>query len=247
MLLFGVKPVEPIYTIGVVGALSVAEFLSDFVLTDGLETSSNMEYEDGAVRLICRQGDHWGVKGVNLLPPAPAQHCVFDFDMMYAATWPTVAAEDQGKLMMLSGTADGADGTTGGERATGYNGFSVRTQFRTESDGKIPMCFYVYHVDMPDDYGEKFDWKIRGGGMVRATWYHVKIYMKMNDPTAANGVIAAWVDGFPAFRKSDMRFRLSADALPGIDRFQPTLYWGGSAVPAVDAAVHVKNLTVLWG
>lgn len=248
-MLWGIRN-DPPWVTGIDNGFSSADWLRDWVLKPGIETSANVEWAGSATKLICRAGEHWGVKGVNHFSVAvlgqQAQRCVLQYDMMFDPEWPTIAAEDQGKLMMIASTADGEEGTTGGNKADGYNGFSIRTQGMTESGGKIPMALYVYHVDQPDDFGEKFPWFIPGGGMVRGAWYRVRIEVKINDPDKSDGEIAVFVDGMQAYRKSNFRLRLSASALPGIERVIPTIYWGGSAVPAVDAAVHVKNLSVKW-
>lgn len=88
----------------------------------------------------------------------------------------------------LPGLAGGPESVTGGRRATGTNGFSVRLMWRR--DGRAEA--YVYHVRQPDAYGESLpfpdEFRFPRGEPVQ-----VRLHVVMNAPGRRDGQVRVWI------------------------------------------------------
>lgn len=126
----------------------------------------------------------------------------------------------------LPGLCGGPESVTGGNPATGTNGFSVRPMWRADGRGEA----YVYHMHQPDTYGESFpfpkDFRFPTEAMVR-----IRIRVAMNTPGRRDGGLDVWV-GLPeaierrVVSRVDMEWRSIPDvAIDGI-LFQ-TFHGGG--------------------
>ena len=100
-------------------------------------------------------------------------------------------SQDGGKL---PGPA-GAGGTrSGGEPATGDNGFTARYTWR--EDGRAE--FYLYHMDQPTKWGESILFEDPDGGGVffeTGRWHNLVQRVKIDGGGSANGEIDVWLDG----------------------------------------------------
>lgn len=119
-----------------------------------------------------------------------------------------------GKMPGISGTYGRAG--WGGRKSNGRNGWSARGSFRQTVPagnplaGLHPIGTYCYHADMPGFYGDGWVWSQGYRGYLENNrWYCVEQYLKLNTPGEKNGVLRAWIDGRPAFEKTDIRFRLT--------------------------------------
>ena len=64
----------------------------------------------------------------------------------------------------------------------------------------------------------------------------------MNTPGEHDGIIRAWVDGRPAFEKTDIMFR-TVDTLK-IEDIWMNVYHGGTAVSPYDQHLYIDNVVV---
>ena len=64
----------------------------------------------------------------------------------------------------------------------------------------------------------------------------------MNTPVKNDGILLGWVDGQPAFEKSDVRFRLT-DKLK-IEQIWMNVYHGGKTPSPYDQHVFIDNVVI---
>lgn len=67
-------------------------------------------------------------------------------------------------------------------------------------------------------------------------------YLKLNDPAKNDGVLRAWIDGRPAFEKTNIRFRVN-DQLK-IEQVWMNLYHGGSRPSPYDQHLYIDNVVI---
>ncbi len=152
-----------------------------------------------------------------------------------------------GKLPGVAGTYGKAG--WGGRRATGADGWSTRGQYWVSPpegnplSGVVPIGNYVYHVGMEGSWGDWLGWQ-QGyrGYLERDRWYSVEMFVKLNTPGQPDGVLRGWVDGRPAFERSDLVFRNTADLK--IEQVWMNVYHGGTAAIPADGYVYVDNIVV---
>ena len=126
-----------------------------------------------------------------------------------------------GKLPGLIGGA----GNTGGGVPDGTDGWSARMMWRT--GGAVVQ--YVYHPDMPNNFGEDLPWQVDGEDLVFETdrWYTLRHEIVMNTPGENDGIIRTWFDGVPALETTTMRFRDVDDF--AIDTLYFSTFFGGGS------------------
>lgn len=173
----------------------------------------------------------------------------FRYYLRFADDWhPTV---DGGKLPGIAGTYDTTKGGGGwgGNRSDGTNGWSMRGGFLREAEkgspfhDRVVVGNYAYHVDMEDFYGEFWPWSRAGlGHLKRNRWYCIEQYVKMNTIGGKDGVLRVWVDGMPAFEKTDIRYR-TIDALK-IENIWMNVYHGGTRPPGRDLHLYIDNVVI---
>ena len=152
-----------------------------------------------------------------------------------------------GKMPGISGTYGVAG--WGGRRADGTNGWSARGAFALSIPadnplgGRHPIGTYCYHADQPGVYGDIWLWKTGYRGFLEKNrWYCIEQYVKLNTPGEKDGVLRAWVDGRPAFEKTDIRFR-HVDRLK-IEQIWMNVYHGGTAVSPYDQHLFIDNVVI---
>ena len=155
------------------------------------------------------------------------------------------------KLPGIEGTYDTTKtgGGWGGERSDGTNGWSMRGHFLREAGAEssfkdyVTVGTYAYHADMQDFYGEAWIWSKAGlGYLQRNRWYCIEQYVKMNAIGRKDGVLRAWVDGMPAFEKTDIRYR-TIDSLK-IEKIWMNVYHGGTRPPGRDLHLYIDNVVI---
>ncbi len=152
-----------------------------------------------------------------------------------------------GKMPGISGTYGNAG--WGGRKSNGSNGWSARGMFfETIPDGNPlgglhPIGTYCYHAEMAGYYGDGWVWQ-QGyrGYLENDRWYCVEQYLKLNTPEKNNGVLRAWIDGRPAFEKTDIRFRTVADLR--IEQIWMNIYHGGRTPSPHDQHVFIDNVVI---
>jgi hypothetical protein len=139
-----------------------------------------------------------------------------------------------GKLPgLFGGTAN-----TGGRVPSGYDGFSVR--FVWQSKGQGALSAYLPSSGKWSTIFGLGRWHFVPGRSTDLT-----LYLKMNTPGLANGVIAAWADDVLVVYAPDILFRNVSEL--AVDGFLFSTFFGGStpdwATP-VDTASHFGLLEV---
>lgn len=153
-----------------------------------------------------------------------------------------------GKMPGISGTYGVAG--WGGRKSNGRNGWSARGLFqRTVPGGDNPLAgltpigTYCYHADMPGNFGDNFIWQEGYRGYLENNrWYCVEHYVKLNTPGKKDGVLRGWIDGRPAFEKTDLRYRL-VDKLR-IEQVWMNVYHGGTTPSPHDQHVFIDNVVI---
>ena len=96
---------------------------------------------------------------------------------------------------------------------------------------------------MKSSYGTDWVWSKNYLGYLRTNrWYAIEQYCRLNTPGKNDGILLGWVDGQPAFEKSDVRFRLT-DKLK-IEQIWMNVYHGGKTASPYDQHVFVDNVVI---
>lgn len=178
-----------------------------------------------ALRVRIDQGGHYGLslqyafkKRLGYEP----EEIFFRYYLRLAEDW---NPRRGGKLPGIGGTYGRAG--WGGRPVNGTDGWSARGLFEGQKNGRTPIGFYCYHVDMKGRYGSNWVWDRDGLGFLENNrWYCLEQYVKLNTPGQANGILRGWVDGQLAFEKSDVRMR-TVDTLK-IEDVWVNVYLGGT-------------------
>lgn len=175
----------------------------------------------------------------------------FRYYLRFGADWQQTV--QGGKMPGISGTYGKAG--WGGRKVNGKDGWSARGLFGLTFPkgnplaGKQPLGWYCYHADMEGNYGSGWIWtKGYRGFLDNNRWYCVEQYVKLNTPGkdggkgANDGILRAWIDGRPAYEKTDIRFR-DVDTLK-IEQIWMNVYHGGTVPSPRDQHVYVDNVVV---
>lgn len=194
-----------------------------------------------ALRVKVNKGDHYGT---SVEYRFQRQHGVepeeiyFRYHLRLGDDW---NPQRGGKLPGIAGTYGKAG--WGGRPVNGADGWSARGQFEGRRDGKTPIGFYCYHMDMKGRYGSQWIWERDGLGFLENNrWYCVEQYVKLNTPGKADGVLRGWVDGRLAFDKTDVRMR-ATDSLK-IEMVWLNVYLGGSWTAESDHHLYIDNVAI---
>jgi hypothetical protein len=154
-------------------------------------------------------------------------------------------ATSDGKLPGISGTYGKAG--WGGRKVDGTDGWSARGLFKTKYGAdESAIGFYCYHADMRGKYGEHWEFKPR---LPHGRWYGVEQYCKLNTPGSEgkpgkkDGVLRGWIDGEPAFEKTDIRFR-DVDTLKISEVWVNVYHGGATPVPKEDIHLYLDNMVI---
>lgn len=165
------------------------------------------------------------------------------YQVKFDADWS--GATSGGKLPGISGTYGRAG--WGGRPVNGTDGWSARGLFnsRPGRDSTV-IGFYCYHADMRGKYGSNLEFTPR---LEHNRWYGVEMHCRLNTPGVDfgrgknDGILRGWIDGQPAFEKTDLRFR-DVDSLK-IEEVWVNVYHGGATtVPTADIHLYLDNLTI---
>ncbi|MHC4626066.1 MAG: alpha/beta hydrolase family protein [Planctomycetota bacterium] len=194
-----------------------------------------------ALRIKVDRGDHYGTSIMYRFKDrigAEPEEIYFRYYLRFADDW---NPHGGGKLPGISGTYNRAG--WGGRPSNGRNGWSARGLFRRQSDGRTPVGYYCYHADMRGRYGTNWVWEEQKRGyLANNRWYCIEQYAKMNTPGANDGILRAWVDGEPAFEKTDIRMR-DVDALK-IEAVWLNVYLGGTWSARSDHHLYIDEVVI---
>lgn len=159
----------------------------------------------------------------------------FRYYLRFASDWdPQIQG---GKLPGVSGTYGRAG--WGGRPVNGRDGWSARGSFDRQIGGETPIGFYTYHVDMKGKYGSIWKWD---PPLRNNRWYAIEQHVKLNTPGRNDGVMRAWIDGKPAFEKTDVRFRDTSDLK--IEMVWMNVYQGGAKPAATDDHLYIDDVVI---
>lgn len=78
-------------------------------------------------------------------------------------------------------------------------------------------------------------------------WYLVEMYVKMNTPGQANGIIRGWVDGILSYQKTNMIFRLLGHNNLHVRNMWFDVYKGGVNGNCVNSEVYFDQMVMATG
>ncbi|HEY1173624.1 MAG TPA: hypothetical protein VGH19_19825 [Verrucomicrobiae bacterium] len=131
----------------------------------------------------------------------------------------------------------------GGRPVNGTDGWSARGLFASRREGKLPIGFYCYHMDMKGQYGSEWIWdKDKLGYLENNRWYCIEQYVKLNTVGKADGILRGWVDGKLAFEKTDIRMR-AVDTLK-VEMVWLNVYYGGTWTAKADYHVYIDEMVI---
>ena len=194
-----------------------------------------------ALRVHVEQGGHYGLsltfpfkKRLGYEP----EEIHFRYYLRFADDW---TPRRGGKLPGFGGTYGRAG--WGGRPVDGTDGWSARGLFEGQKDGRTPIGFYCYHMDMKGRYGSNWVWDRDERGLLQNNrWYCIEQYVKLNTPGQPNGILRGWVDGGLAFEKTDIRFR-AVDRLK-IESVWINVYLGGTWTAERDHHLYLDEVVI---
>ena len=201
-----------------------------------------------ALRVLIPKGETTGLNTLYKFKKhsaAEPEEVFFRYYLRLADDWNQTV--QGGKMPGLSGTY-GKSGW-GGRRSDGTEGWSARGAFSLSIPednplgGLHPIGTYCYHADQAGDYGDIWLWKTGYRGFLEKNrWYCIEQYLRLNTPGEKDGVLRAWVDGRPAFEKTDIRFR-RVDRLK-IEQVWMNVYHGGTIASPYDQHLFIDNVVI---
>jgi hypothetical protein len=219
----------------------------DTVATDGARKFEPLRGK--ALRVRIAKGSNAALNTLYKFKPetgSEPEAVYFRYYLRLGADWNQ--SIEGGKMPGISGTYGIAG--WGGRKSDGRNGWSARGLFqRTVPKGDNPLAgltpigTYCYHADMKGQYGDNFIWRVGYRGYLENNrWYCVEHYVKLNTPEKKDGVLRGWIDGRPAFEKTDLRYRL-ADKLR-IEQVWMNIYHGGKKPSPHDQHAFIDNVVI---
>ncbi len=197
--------------------------------------------QNKAMRIEVPKGGHYGAsieyKFKDRIGSEP-EEIYFRYYLRFGSDW---NPRRGGKLPGIGGTY--GRGGWGGRPANGRNGWSARGQFEGQRAGKTPIGFYCYHADMRGRYGSSWIWEHdKLGYLENNRWYCIEQHVRMNTPEKNDGILRGWVDGKPAFEKTNVRMRDVSDLK--IECIWINLYHGGTWTADSDDHLFIDNIVV---
>lgn len=140
------------------------------------------------VRLLKNSlGSDGGIISKIAVPPGSEYELQFDVKFHSAFDW-----SRGGKIGF--GFAIG-DAFSGCNPAWSGDGGTVRLTWYQDDHGKVFFRPYVYYKDQPEECGDNFGKRFPDtGNLTRGTWYTVKMYIKSNTGSQANGWIKITIE-----------------------------------------------------
>ena len=194
-----------------------------------------------ALRIQIEKDGHYGVslayrfqKRLGYEP----EEIYFRYYLRFADDW---NPRRGGKLPGVGGTYGRAG--WGGRPVHGDDGWSARGLFEGRKDGRTPIGYYCYHMDMRGRYGSGWQWDREDRGLLENNrWYCIEQHVQLNTPGEADGILRGWVDGQLAFEKTEIRFR-SVDALK-IEDIWINFYLGGTWTSEAEHHVYIDEVAI---
>jgi hypothetical protein len=195
--------------------------------------------DGGAISVTIPAGSHYGSRFSLPLEP--------DVESVYFRYWVRFGdgfdTEGTGKLPGPVGIYNGTG--FGGRRSTPEApGWSARLQFGPgPTDGTTRLAYYAYHLDQPGPFGEGMAFG-DAGVVANGSWQCVEGHVALNEPGESNGRLRAWVNGLPAFQRSDLAFRRAGEGQIDINAFWFNVYFGGPIPSATSKHIDFDQVAV---
>jgi hypothetical protein len=229
-------------------------FMSDLRTFDNLRTvgsgdANGFRALDGnALAVTLLRGKHLALNHqiyFRSLPGGEPEEAYFRYYLRLGDDWNP--EHEGGKMPGFAGTYGRAGW---GPRATnGLNGWSARGNFFAvdPDSAKVSQLrglgSYVYTATTTQVDGEVWGWNLGPTGLVpKNRWVSIEQRVKLNTPGQDNGVLQVWVDGQPAFSRTDIRWGDTA-ALK-IESVWMNVFYGGTGVPTHDMTLYIDNLVI---
>lgn len=142
---------------------------------------------------------------------------------------------DFGRGGKLPGLAGGT-ANTGGKKPTG-DGWSVRYMWKS---GKLVV--YLYHLGQKGTHGDTLT---LSQSLIAGKWYRLTQRVRVNNDSAADGILQVWVDGKLKLDRRDIRFRKGN--LAPVDVFYFSTFFGGSSkswAPKIDSEAYFDQFLI---
>ncbi|WP_255193648.1 hypothetical protein [Natronobeatus ordinarius] len=163
-----------------------------------------------------------------------------------------MADRDQCKISRAAMSYSAGDGHSGGDSATGTNGWSAGLVLANRgagarNGGPYNLAAYVYHLDSraQDNSGPWETAMIEPG-----RWYHIEQYVRLNTVDSngnpnRDGVYRVWVDGDLAFERN---YRWTTDLTNNaIEYCGPYIRYGGGETAPRNMAAYYDDHTMYIG
>jgi hypothetical protein len=142
---------------------------------------------------------------------------------------------DFGRGGKLPGLAGGS-ANTGGKKPTG-DGWSARYMWKS---GKLVV--YLYHLGQKGTHGDTLT---LSQSLIAGKWYRLTQRVRVNNDSAADGILQVWVDGKLKLDRRDIRFRKGN--LAPVDVFYFSTFFGGSSkswAPKIDSEAYFDQFLI---
>jgi Big-like domain-containing protein/polysaccharide lyase-like protein len=187
-------------------------------------------------------GGHYGVE----LDFAFAKKGLAEPDQIYLRyyvrfndTWQKNGDGEIGKLPGFGGTYGRCGWSSGPVDGTCWSARMMNWDTGTGNQ----IGFYVYHMDGDGQYGSPFRWQ---PALTRGEWHCVEAQVKLNSLSGGtanyDGVLRGWIDGAPAFERTNLRFRNVSST--HIEKIWWNIYVGGQWTADRNMAINFDNVVV---
>jgi hypothetical protein len=200
----------------------------DMIDVRSLDLSRTRVIEGGFVgnglKVVIPEGGFRGFGPMNRMEPAPRQAWYrYHIRLLH---W---NAAFKGKLPGLAGlySSSGRGCIPPTESRPGWSARGLFGPPGTEGvpTGRVPIGTYLYHVDQAGDCGDDLWWP--GAALEPGRWHCVEGQVRLNDPSAHNGVLRGWLDGKLRFEMGGISFRRPGETNIGIRHMWHNVYFGG--------------------
>jgi hypothetical protein len=193
-----------------------------FAGSRGLEMRVSTGQHDGASL-------HYDFTAAGLAEP---DEVYFRYYVRFNNSWQKNGDGEIGKLPGFEGTYNRCG--WGGRKADGTCWSARMMNFDTGTTNQVG--FYVYHADMPTQYGEHMRWSPQ---LQRDRWYCLEQRVKLNAVGSRDGILQGWVDGNQVFNRGDLRFRTVSNV--HVEALWFITYVGGSWSADRNMAINFDN------
>ncbi len=193
-------------------------------------------------------GSNAGIYLTELMPslPGPGDSMYVRYYIAFGDNFDNDPATS-GKFPGWSDDGTGACGS-GGAPCDGTDGWSARGKVYTGGGcaPDVPVDSYVYHADMPGNFGDHFDWANMGCGEAnvptQGTWDCLEHKVTMNTGSNNDGEYDVWANGVQVLDQNDFKWDTTGN-FP-IYRFWMNMYHGGAATAPQNMDMYIDHIAI---